>query len=194
MTTTQRLLALTLLLTAAVTGCSGNSASHLAAVPFYRDEVDVMENFVPAHNAVRARHGLPPLAWSPSLAQYARQWAEQLWRSNNCRMRHRPYSGRFAQQYGENLFWVDPKRWSDGRVEQHRFTPAMVTNAWADEERDYRYRSNRCKRGKICGHYTQIVWRDSSEIGCARVVCRDQSQLWVCNYDPPGNWNGQWPY
>ena len=194
MTTTQRLLALTLLLTAAVTGCSGNSASHLAAVPFYRDEVDVMENFVPAHNAVRARHGLPPLAWSPSLAQYARQWAEQLRRSNNCRMRHRPYSGRFAQQYGENLFWVDPKRWSDGRVEQHRFTPAMVTNAWADEERDYRYRSNRCKRGKICGHYTQIVWRDTSEIGCARVACRDQSQLWVCNYNPPGNWNGQWPY
>jgi pathogenesis-related protein 1 len=194
MTTIHRLRALILLLTSALAGCSGNSASHLAALPFSRDEVDVMQNFVPAHNAVRARHGLSPLAWSPSLAQYARQWAEQLRRTNNCRMRHRPDSGRFAQQYGENLFWVDPKRWSDGRVEQHRFTPAMVTNAWAAEERHYRHRSNRCRRGKICGHYTQIVWRDTSEIGCARVACRDQSQLWVCNYNPPGNWRGERPY
>jgi len=45
----------------------------------------------------------------------------------------------------------------------------------------------------VCGHYTQIVWRDTKQVGCG--VARDnRREIWVCNYDPPGNWVGHRPY
>ena len=185
---------LTFAATLAISSCGTTAETSLASLTLPLSGNDPLEDFVPAHNAVRSRHRLPPLRWSPQLASYAQQWADQLRKRNNCRMKHRPGKGRFAQQYGENLLWVGPTRWSDGRVELYRMSPETITDVWADERRDYRYRSNSCKRGEICGHYTQIVWRDTQEIGCAKAVCRDQSQLWVCNYNPPGNYRGKRPY
>jgi pathogenesis-related protein 1 len=67
-------------------------------------------------------------------------------------------------------------------------------DAWGSEKKDYNRASNTCARGKMCGHYTQVVWRTTTDIGCARAVCSDQSQVWVCNYAPPGNWRGQRPF
>jgi pathogenesis-related protein 1 len=66
-----------------------------------------------------------------------------------------------------------------------------VVGAWAGESRNYDYASNKC-RG-VCGHYTQIVWAGTREVGCA-VATGGGRQVWVCNYDPPGNWIGKRPY
>lgn len=177
-----------------ISSCSSTAETSLASLTHPVPGNETIEDFLFAHNAVRSQHRLPPLKWSPQLAGYAQQWADHLRQRNGCHMKHRPSNGRFAQQYGENLFWVGPIRWSDGRVELYHMTPEMITGVWADEKHDYRYRSNSCRGGKICGHYTQIVWRDTQEIGCAKVACRDQSQLWVCNYNPPGNYRGKRPY
>ena len=177
-----------------ISSCSSTAETSLASLTRPVPGNETIEDFLFAHNAVRSQHRLPPLKWSPQLAGYAQQWADQLRQRNGCHMKHRPSNGRFAQQYGENLFRVGPIRWSDGRVELYHMTPEMITGVWADEKHDYRYRSNSCRGGEICGHYTQIVWRDTQEIGCAKVVCRDQSQLWVCNYNPPGNYGGKRPY
>jgi len=47
----------------------------------------------------------------------------------------------------------------------------------------------------MCGHYTQVVWRSTTTVGCAMAVCKDsQEQIWVCQYQKPGNWVGQKPY
>ena len=126
------------------------------------------------HNAVRTRVGVDPLVWSARLAARSRDWAETLLASKQ--FVHRPNSN-----YGENLFEITGATAS----------AAQVVNAWAAESRHYDYKSNRC-RG-VCGHYTQIVWSDTKEVGCAvaRVAGRE---VWVCNYDPPGNWVGQRPY
>ncbi|CBI25105.3 unnamed protein product, partial [Vitis vinifera] len=45
-----------------------------------------------------------------------------------------------------------------------------------------------------CGHYTQVVWRNSVRLGCARVQCNNGWWFVTCNYDPPGNYVGQRPY
>jgi hypothetical protein len=42
------------------------------------------------------------------------------------------------------------------------------------------------------GHFTQLVWRSSARLGCGASVCRGL-QIWVCNYDPPGNVQGNFP-
>ncbi|MBO4329990.1 MAG: hypothetical protein J5820_05070, partial [Rhodocyclaceae bacterium] len=36
------------------------------------------------------------------------------------------------------------------------------------------------------GHYTQMVWNTTTEIGCGYKVCSGAIQM-VCNYNPPGN-------
>jgi uncharacterized protein YkwD len=127
-----------------------------------------------SHNAVRSRLHLAPLTWSARLAAGAQEWADILIARRQ--FYHRPNSS-----LGENLF----------EIRGAAASPAQVVEAWAAESRDYDYQSNRC-RG-VCGHYTQIVWSTTREAGCA--VARDRGrEVWVCEYDPPGNWVGQRPY
>lgn len=127
-----------------------------------------------AHNAVRARVGVPPLVWSPELAKVAQDWADTLLAKNQ--FAHRPKT-----EYGENLFAVSGAR----------ATPESAFAAWAEEEPNYRHANNSC-RG-VCGHYTQIVWASTRKLGCA-VARGPRREVWVCNYDPAGNYVGQPPY
>jgi pathogenesis-related protein 1 len=144
---------------------------------------------VAAHNQWRKADGVADVRWSDALAATSRQWADQLKDNNACRMKHSAAKG-----YGENLYWASARRWSDGRVELQNITPARVVNTWGEEKKDYDYAANTCAPGKQCGHYTQVVWKSTTEVGCARAVCADQSQVWVCQYTPPGNWRGQKPF
>jgi pathogenesis-related protein 1 len=128
-----------------------------------------------AHNGVRARVNVPPLRWSENLVAYAQDWANHLIREQQFYHRPKPI-------YGENLFEINGPR----------AMPADVVGIWAAEAPDYNYRFNVC-RGEMCGHYTQMIWGDTREVGCA--VARDAvAEVWVCNYDPPGNWVGERPY
>ncbi len=150
-----------------------------------------MTNF---HNEVRRKHGVPALKWSPRLAVHAQQWANYLATRNGCVMQHRPLSGEFKRIYGENIFWASPRRWSDGRVEIQPISAEDVVFSWADEEKFYNYANNSCQRGEICGHYTQLVWKTSTEVGCGMRICPDKGQMWVCSYNPPGNYINERPY
>jgi pathogenesis-related protein 1 len=143
-----------------------------------------------SHNKIRAKHRLAPLKWSNKLAAYSQQWANQLGAGNRCTMRHR--SG--TPPYGENLYWSSAIIWTDGRREKNRVSIRDVVKVWTDEERWYDYSRNRCQPGQRCGHYTQVVWRDTTEVGCAVKICNDKSQTWVCSYNPPGNYSGVRPY
>lgn len=143
-----------------------------------------------SHNRVRAKHNLQPLTWSDKLAEYSQQWADHLGSGSRCTMRHR--GGQ--PPYGENLYWSSAVTWSDGKRETNRVTIKDVVKAWTDEERWYNYQSNSCQPGQKCGHYTQVVWKNTTEVGCAMKVCADKSQSWVCSYNPPGNYTGVRPY
>lgn len=142
----------------------------LAAQDRYQPE------FLASHNRVRAAVGVPPLEWSPQLAAVAQRWADDLAASK--RFAHRPKS-----QYGENLF----------ELIGTAATPADVVNAWASERNAYDPRRQSCRTGAVCGHYTQIVWRKTRKVGCGMAQSGTR-QVWVCNYDPPGNYAGQRPY
>ena len=175
--------------------CSSNTTKQMINNHFVPAVPTAFEGTLNSHNKVRTALGLKPLRWSNKLALYAEQWANHQAKTQNCFMQHRPhYESPFRQIYGENLFWASPKRWSDGKIELQQISIKQVIKAWADEVVDYNYQSNSCRTGEQCGHYTQIVWRESQAVGCAKVVCADKSQLWVCNYDPPGNYVGERPY
>jgi len=145
----------------------GSSPNKAPASSFARE-------MVVEHNAVRARVGTPPLQWSEPLASVAQEWADRLMQNGQFVQSHNP-------KYGENLY----------EISGAAATPANVIQAWAEEISDYDYRSNSC-RG-VCGHYTQIVWNDTRKVGCA-MARGDRREVWVCEYDPPGNWVGRKPY
>ncbi|MCS6813066.1 MAG: pathogenesis-related family 1 protein [Cyanobacteria bacterium] len=134
----------------------------------------VAQEMVAAHNRWRSQVGVPPLRWSPQLASYAQDWANQL-------AARGAFEHRRDSPYGENLFWGQGRRWS----------PTEVVNDWGSEVKDYDYATNSC-RG-VCGHYTQVVWRDTTEVGCG-VARSGNQEIWVCNYNPPGNYLGRKPY
>jgi hypothetical protein len=136
------------------------------------------DDFLNPHNAARSQLGLPPLVWDATLAQYADWWANERRVNGNCQLQHS------NGPYGENIFWGGGSSW----------TPADAVNSFLSEKQYYDYASNTCQAGKQCGHYTQIVWRDTKRLGCARVVCQSSDVFITCNYDPPGNYIGQRPY
>lgn len=135
-----------------------------------------IQQMLDAHNQWRKRYNVPALTWSPQLASYAQEWANRLIREN--KFEHRQNS-----PYGENLAWAS------GRL----LSPQQVVDMWGSEVKDYTYATNSCKPGKMCGHYTQIVWRNTKQVGCG-MARSNGKEIWVCNYDPPGNYIGQKPY
>ena len=151
------------------------------------------------HNILRADVGVQELHWSDALARQAATWAEEL-KKSGCGMKHS-----HAARVGENLYWASPLktgnrskgkstwRWS---LTQQPIKEETVITAWATEQPWYSAATNTCDAppGKTCGHYTQMIWTDTREIGCAKAVCNDNSQVWVCNYAPAGNVIGQRPY
>jgi uncharacterized protein YkwD len=115
---------------------------------------------------------IPPLTWSSDLAAVAQSWA------NRCQFEHS------HNQYGENLY-----------ANGGNATPADVVKDWVSEKADYDYATNSCSSGAQCGHYTQVVWAKSIRLGCGVANCSGTwKQIWVCNYDPAGNYEGQKPY
>lgn len=134
----------------------------------------IADEMLAAHNALRGRLNLPPLAWSEKLAKAAQQWADTLIEDGAF---HHPAKSAWGQNLAE--FYRDEQ------------FPSQVVEAWASEAAAYDYRTNRCTG--MCGHYTQLVWRDTKEVGCAVARRRDR-EVWVCDYRPPGNYVGRRPY
>ncbi len=136
-----------------------------------------MAGMLAAHNAARQEAGVPPLRWSGPLGISAQRWADTL-RDRGCALRHSGVSG-----VGENLAWAG------GQL----LSPARVVAMWVAERRSFDAANNTCAPGQVCGHYTQVVWRGTTHVGCAKASC-DRSEVWVCQYAPAGNIVGQRPF
>jgi hypothetical protein len=125
-----------------------------------------------AHNRYRADHCAAALTWSAPLAAEAQRWADSL-AARGCAFEHNPKT-----RDGENLAFFGPP----GSV-----TEQGVAEMWY-RERDV-YDFDRPGFSFEAGHFTQLVWRRTTELGCGSVTCGD-GELWVCNYAPAGNVEG----
>lgn len=148
----------------------------MAALPHLIHSQNSPEDFLAAHNGPRAEVGVPPLVWDEKVAEYAQQYANE--RSIDCSMQHS------NGPYGENLAWGS---WDMSAKE-------AVLDIWVSEKKVYDAVSNTCVGGAECRHYTQVVWRDTARVGCARSKCANGYTFVTCNYDPRGNYIGERPY
>ncbi|KAK8991539.1 hypothetical protein V6N11_062547 [Hibiscus sabdariffa] len=134
------------------------------------------ENILEAHNEFRAEVGVPPLVWNETLTEYAQDYAHD--RSEDCNMEHSMGS------YGENLV-----------VSSEDPSIVDAVKFWSTEKTDYDPVSGTCiGGGHDCGHYTQVVARKTTSVGCAEVKCKSESYFIICSYYPFGNIEGEPAY
>jgi len=131
-------------------------------------------------NQIRAEVGTPPLKWDCNLAKESQKWAEIL--ASQGRLKHSS-----PNNYGENLYFY----WnSGGKVASLE----DAVNSWYSEKAYFVYGAkNWCKPGKICGHYTQLIWKDTTHMGCGKAF-KNNSTYVVCRFTPQGNLLGKQPY
>jgi hypothetical protein len=135
------------------------------------------------HNAERARLGIAPLRWDANLAASAQRWADAL--AATSRFEHAPENPREPQ--GENL-WAGTKGY---------FAPEAMVDAWVREKKHFRPgvfpHNSATGRVEDVGHYTQVVWRATGEVGCARAASAREDIL-VCRYAEACNYKGETPF
>jgi hypothetical protein len=144
---------------------------------------DFNERLLAAHNRERMALGVPPLAWNDQLAVEARSWAVQLAATGE--FKHSP-DAPGKEPEGENLWAGTPRA----------FTPESMVGLWVAEKKDYHpgVFPNNSRSGDVenVGHYTQLIWRRSGEVGCATAVGQTEEFL-VCRYSRAGNVYGERP-
>ncbi|MFL6309918.1 MAG: CAP domain-containing protein, partial [Nitrososphaera sp.] len=139
---------------------------------------DWVNSILAVHNSERAAVGAPPLVWSDTLAASAQAWAEHL-----ATMKEMVHSGP-----GENIAGFT---WEDGP------TAPYGVSLWVNEKVNWHGGVLTPENWYPTGHYTQMVWRNTQEVGCGTAPPGAGGPSWstlVCQYNPPGNYMGQAPY
>jgi Cysteine-rich secretory protein family len=153
------------------------------------------------HNQERTAVRVPQVTWSDSLATDAQNWANYIV-SLNLRwdicydqvqdprgLQCPPHVPRAqANGQGENLAWG------------YNTPLATHVQGWANEKRNYVPGTPIAQDlgyPNWYGHYTQMVWQSTTQIGCGIAKQTIGANTWdvlVCRYSPGGNWTGELPY
>ena len=145
------------------------TASTSAPSESYTTGPALIESTLNSTNHFRDQHNATPLTWNTSLADAASSWASR------CQWRHS------RGPTGENLALGYPDM-------------STAIDAWGNERAQYDF-SAPTGFSEETGHFTQLVWKDTTSLGCAAVDCSGKNSLQgyvvVCEYWPPGNVVGQ---
>ncbi|EGF81888.1 hypothetical protein BATDEDRAFT_87292 [Batrachochytrium dendrobatidis JAM81] len=125
------------------------------------------------HNQLRAVVGAPSLSWSRSAANAAQTWANHL--ASTGLFQH---SGGAVGGFGESLY-----RSSHGQ------SCGVAVRAFFSERVYYHGGPISLQDLNNYGHYTQLVWASTRQVGCAQAGGNI-----VCEYFPPGNTIGQYTF
>ncbi|CAI9604173.1 unnamed protein product [Staurois parvus] len=141
---------------------------------------------VDKHNVYRSQTDPPAanmraLSWDSTLEELATSYAAKcIWEHNEQRGLR-----------GENLFLMSGSR----------MDVDMGLADWYNERDFYNFTADTCQEGQMCGHYTQVVWAETQRVGCGEQFCEKMEgfehanmHFLVCNYEPPGNFQGQRAY
>jgi len=177
-----------LALVALLAGCAQPSGPErvveprVSAAPAARGDALLRRAMIEGHDAARAAVGLPPLAWDQALVASARAYAGEMARSRRFAHADQPVGGPTRQ--GENL-------WTGTRG---AYAYAEMIDHWIDERRDFvnGITPNFSRTGKWedVAHYSQIVWRGTTRVGCA-IASNARDDYLVCRYAPAGNVVGE---
>jgi hypothetical protein len=134
-------------------------------------------------NRHRADHCTPALTWSAALASHAQTSADR------CPTDHNRDELK-AQNENENLF--------NGRGGVEFTGPKAAVDFWYNEINAYKFDAPvlvfdvKEGKGPVNGHFTQLMWKATTQVGCAVKVCSNGT-FYACRYQLPGNFNAHTP-
>jgi hypothetical protein len=164
-----RILPIALLTTASVSLCMLPAQANLAR--------SQQQEILKAHNRYRQEVGVPNLVWSADLAKSAQKWADHLASLGGETLMH---DDRRKHGQGENL--------AMGTADAYSLSELVA--GWGEEKQYFQAGKfpnvSKTRNWQDVGHYTQIVWRDTKQVGCAKATAGGNDIL-VCRYLSPGN-------
>jgi len=166
---------------------TGNAYCESCNNDIYNGGGDLQSMVLAVHNRERAAVSVPPLIWSDEIASTAQNYADYL-----------QATGKFEHRTAEYLATHpnDSAVWGENLAARHG-APSPVPIAqnmqgWVAEKNTYQGLPS-ATGTDVVGHYTQMVWKSTTDVGCATATGNNYDVL-VCRYNPPGNIVGQNPY
>lgn len=162
---------------------SGGSGTSVASTPANGSQGnqtldECNQDALKAHNELRAKHGVPPVTLAKELQEYAQKWAEHMAGKNdfnhsNCKLN--------GQSIGENIAYTGSSRPTD-------YAGKDFTQSWYSEIKDHKFDKD---SQSVTGHFTQVVWKGTTEVGFGKAKSVDGCKVYVCgSYRPAGNMIG----
>jgi len=183
--TSSMTIVIALLVTAAILTVQSPS---MLQISYAQLDATQRQTILDIHNRERVAVGVQPLTWSDTVAASAQSWANHIVSLNLGPQGfppHAPWDQRSGQ--GENLAWGT----------KGAFPVATFVEGWASERPNYvpgsPIEQTLGSPNRVYGHYTQMVWSTTTQIGCALGTDANQDYL-VCRYSPSGNFLGQPAY
>ncbi|BFZ56092.1 sterol-binding protein [Savitreella phatthalungensis] len=162
--------AVTTVSTTTFSSCSSTTTAPAATSSIaLSNDASFQNQILYAVNSVRSQHSSPFVTWNTQLAADALAYAQ------TCNFDHAPQPADDASKFGETL--------AAGSTSD----PAWYTSLWAQEASLYDY--NNPGFSKDTGHFTQMVWQTTSQVGCGFTSgCPGQYPYYlVCRWQAPGN-------
>lgn len=133
-------------------------------------------------NRLRKLHGAEPLKLNQDLVDMAQNYANKLAAAGKFEhSKNRNLKGHEGEWVGENIYWM-------GSSDEAQYSTGSMTQNWYDEIKDYDFKTGKSKNGRMVGHFTQVVWKATKEVGFG-VGFNGGQLIGVGNYYPGGNFN-----
>ncbi|CAR29972.1 hypothetical protein ZYGR_0AD06630 [Zygosaccharomyces rouxii] len=144
------------------------SSASSSAAPSSSGSSDFQNTMVDRHNDKRSQHqSTGSLEWDDELANYAQNYADKYDCSGDLVHSNGPYGENLAVGYDD-----------EGTID-----------AWYDEIKKYSFSDP--VFSESTGHFTQLVWKSSTKVGCGSKQCGGSvGKYIICNYNPAGNFIG----
>lgn len=169
----------------ALLALGGPALAATPAGPFPTLTAVQQQDVLAKHNAARADVGVAAMTWDANLAADAQAWADHLGRDLGGKLEHAKGTGQ-----GENLY----------RNSNAGSAPSAAVDSWVAERPNYAAAGNKTDyntqtnpEAKGFGHWTQVVWQNTTKVGCGTAT-GDFGAVTACRYAPPGNFQGQLPF
>lgn len=137
------------------------------------------ERVTKIHNLNRSRHGSYALRLNDELTTMAQQWADALTQERE--LSHHTFKLR-GVRIGQNI----AMKWTPNSA---IYEPEELCDQWYREHKDFDFGVEPTELR--AGHFTQMIWKNSTEIGVGRAQAKDGRAIVVVNYFPPGNVIGE---